>query len=174
MVILFDIETTGLDPYKDQVILIGFKREGKISQMKLWERGDEPAIILDALGIVEGLNEFDDMIVGYNNLKFDIPFMLERLRILGVMKPELWSITLHRKWFDLYQFLGNSFRSMDMWLKKLEITRRHPELNGRNIPAYYLMKHYEKIEQHNADDLDSSEELFLKLKEKFPDLIIAD
>jgi uncharacterized protein YprB with RNaseH-like and TPR domain len=32
---MFDIETAGLDPYKDRVILIGLKREGKINQMKL-------------------------------------------------------------------------------------------------------------------------------------------
>ncbi len=171
---MFDIETTGLDPYTSQVTLIGFKRDGKVTLMKLWEVKDEAKMILEALAILQSLREFEDTIVGYNNLKFDIPFMLERLRILGQMNPELWLIAHRKKWFDLYQFLGNSFRSMDMWLKKLEIKKEHPELDGRQMPIFYMSGEYEKIELHIIDDLNSSEELFWKLKAQFPDLIIAE
>jgi|GEM_PF-3845427 DNA polymerase elongation subunit (family B) len=49
-------------------------------------------------------------IIGYNNLKFDVPFMLERLEILGKMKREYWGIH-NKNWFDLYQFLGKDYRS---------------------------------------------------------------
>ncbi|MEM2415571.1 MAG: hypothetical protein QXZ04_07245 [Thermoproteota archaeon] len=37
---------------------------------------------------VEDIGETDETIVGYNNLKFDVPFMLERLRILGRAREE--------------------------------------------------------------------------------------
>ncbi|MBO3840556.1 MAG: ribonuclease H-like domain-containing protein [Nitrososphaerota archaeon] len=49
MVVMFDIETTGLDPYESQVILIGVKRKGNIKQLKLWKIGDEAEMILLAM-----------------------------------------------------------------------------------------------------------------------------
>lgn len=107
MVITFDIETTGLSPHENQVVLIGMKIRRKIRLWKLWEIKDEAKMILDALQEIEKTNE---TITGYNNLKFDVPFMLERLRILGKYKPKYWSIH-SKKWFDLYQYLGNDYRS---------------------------------------------------------------
>jgi|GEM_PF-5493556 len=35
MVAVLNVETTGLDPYKSQVILIGMKKRGEIRQWKL-------------------------------------------------------------------------------------------------------------------------------------------
>lgn len=171
MVICFDIETTGLDPYENHVVLIGFKIHGKIMQLKLWEIKDEAKMILEAIKEIEKLDPFNDTIIGYNNLKFDVPFMLERLKILGKTKPEHWKTLHNRKWFDLYQFLGNSFRALNLWLNRLGIKRKYPKLDGKQMPEYYYSKNYEKIEQHNIDDLNSSEELFLKLKKQFPDLL---
>ncbi|MEM2611845.1 MAG: hypothetical protein QXJ45_04385 [Thermoproteota archaeon] len=49
MVAVLNVETTGLDPYKSQVILIGVKRKGNIKQWKLWEIGDEAEMILLAM-----------------------------------------------------------------------------------------------------------------------------
>jgi uncharacterized protein YprB with RNaseH-like and TPR domain len=61
MVIVFDIETTGLDPYENQAILIGMKRKGEIKQWKLWEMGDEAGMIMLALKEIE---KTDETIVG--------------------------------------------------------------------------------------------------------------
>ena len=169
-IIMFDIETTGINPYRSQVTLIGFKKEGKIKQLKLWEFTDEAEMILEAI------NEFkkfrsNDTIIGYNNIKFDIPFLLQRLEILGEMKPEYWSIFYERKWLDLYQFMGDNYRTLDLWLEKFGIKKAHPELTGRQMPEYFRKKEYEKIEAHNRDNLNTSEELYLKLKAEFPDLL---
>jgi uncharacterized protein YprB with RNaseH-like and TPR domain len=170
-IVIFDIETTGLDPYKHQVVLIGFKKNGKIKQLKLWKIKDEAKMILEAIKELENLDKFNDTIIGYNNLKFDVPFMLERLKILGRMKPEFWSLIHNKKWFDLYQFLGNSYRALNSWLNKLGIKKKYPELSGGQMPEYFNKKDYEKIENHNIDDLNSSEELFHKLKKQFPELL---
>jgi uncharacterized protein YprB with RNaseH-like and TPR domain len=77
---MFDIETTGLDPYENKVILIGIKKGNKTKQWKLWEAENEADIIVKAIKEIENV---DDTIIGYNNLKFDVPFMLKRLEILG-------------------------------------------------------------------------------------------
>jgi uncharacterized protein YprB with RNaseH-like and TPR domain len=150
---MFDIETTGLRPFNCIVTLIGIKREGKIKQWKLWE-----------------INKISDSIVGYNNLKFDVPFMLERLRILEKWEESFYEIYM-KKWFDLYQYLGNDYRSMTIWSKRANIEREFPDLDGGDMPIYYERGQYEKIVQHNTDDLNTSEKLFNFLKEQNPELM---
>lgn len=168
MPIAFDIETTGLDPYECKVVLIGLKVGNEIIQWKLWEYWDEAKMILDALEVVM---EVDDTIIGYNNLKFDVPFLLERLKFLGKYRPIFFRRVYNKKWFDLYQYLGNDFRSLSYWLKKASIKRKFPELDGKRVPIYFEKKEYDKIEKHNVDDLETSEALFKFLKELNPELL---
>jgi hypothetical protein len=85
--------------------------------------------------------------------------MLKSLEILGRSGKELWKI-YSKEWFDLYQYLGNDYRSLNRWLSKAGIKRAHPEITGKDIPGFYARKEYEKIEAHNIDDLNTSEELF--------------
>jgi len=167
MVVVFDIETTGLDPYKSKVILIGLKRGSKIIQWMIWKIKDEAEMIISA--IKEILN-IDETIVGYNNLKFDVPYMLKRLDILGKNNPEYWKIH-YKKWFDLYQYLGNDYRSLSLWIKKAGIKQKYPHLKGRDMPIYYQNKEYDKIIKHNIDDLETCEKLFYFLKKANPELI---
>jgi len=61
MVVVFDIETTGLDPYENEVIVIGIKKKGEIRQWKIWEISDEAEMILLA---VEEVKETDETIIG--------------------------------------------------------------------------------------------------------------
>ena len=42
------------------------------------------------------------------------------------------------------------------------------------MPYFFKRKEYENIEQHNKDDLITSEKLFIFLKEKNPELIPFD
>ena len=42
---------------------------------------------------------------------------------------------------------------------------------GRDIPRLYAEKKYKEIVQHNKDDLETSEQLYLKLQEEFPELL---
>jgi uncharacterized protein YprB with RNaseH-like and TPR domain len=170
MVVSFDIETTGLNPYESKVILIGIKKGNKVKQWKLWETKDEAKMILEA---VREILKIEETIVGYNNLKFDVPFMIKRLEILGKSKPEFWAI-FNKKWFDLYQYLGNDYRSLHSWLLKAGIKRDYPDLEGKDMPIFFAKGEFKKIEAHNLDDLITSEKLFKYLKEKNPTLIPFD
>ena len=166
LVIAFDIETTGLDPYRNRVVLIGMKQGGETKLFKLWETKKEPEIILSAIRALQTVRE---TIVGFNNLKFDVPFMLERLRILGRWENRFWGIN-YMSWFDLYQYLGNDFRGLNYWLGKAGI-KKQSEILGRDIPRLYRMREYAKIESHNLDDLNTSELLFLYLKKNNPEVL---
>ena len=171
MVIVFDIETLGLDAFQDQIVLIGMKVEDKVKQWKLWKEKDELSMIFKCLKTFEEIPLFE-IIVGYNNLKFDVPFIATRLSVHGKWSHDLWELLYReRKWFDLYQFLGNDFRRMSYWLEKLGIKREYEDIIGRDIPKFFAKKEYKKIEQHNKDDLETSEKLYLKLQEEFPELL---
>lgn len=171
MVTLFDIETLGLDAFQHQIVLIGMKIEGKIKQWKLWKEKDEVSMIFKCLKTLEKI-PLRETIVGYNNLKFDVPFIATRLSIHGKWSRDFWELLYRdRKWFDLYQFLGNDFRRMSSWLDKLGIKRKYEDIIGRDIPILYTKNKYRKIVQHNKDDLETSEKLYLKLQEEFPELL---
>ncbi len=169
MVVAFDIETTGLNPYESKVILIGVKDKAKVKMWRLWETRDEAAMILSAINFIDTT---EDTIVGFNNLKFDVPFMLERLRILGKWEPRLWNV-FYKKWLDLYQYLGNDFRSLRFWLEKAGI-KGGREVRGFEIPGLYENGKFADIETHNLEDLKTSEQLFLFLKKNNPELLPFD
>ena len=170
MVVTFDIETLGLNAYKHQIVLIGMKKGGKIKQWKLWETKNEAEIILKCIEAFKEIDPFEETIVGYNNLKFDVPFIIARLTILNKMTPEIWDLLHNKKWFDLYQFLGNDFKSLQLWLNRFGIRRSREDIMGAQVPELYRRKQYKEIEQHNIDDLNTSEELYLKLQKEFPSL----
>lgn len=167
MAVTFDIETTGLDPCEAKVILIGIKIGRRIKQWKLWEVHDEAELILEAIKQIETTFE---TIVGYNNLKFDVPFMLERLRILGRYQPEFFRV-YHRKWFDLYQYLGDDYRNLEHWCDQARIEKKYPDLKGKDMPVFFEKRDFQKIINHNLDDLNTSDRLFRFLKKKNPQLI---
>lgn len=171
MVVTFDIETTGTNGYRDKVILIGMKKEGRIKQWKLWKVKNELNMIQKCIVVLEELPRLEETIVGYNNLKFDVPFLVARLSAFGEMSSEIYEVFYNRKWFDLYQFLGNDFRSLESWRRRLRIRRGREDIRGRDVPILYEKKEYKKIEQHNRDDLNTSEKLYLKLQKRFPDLL---
>ena len=168
---MFDIETLGLDAFQHQVVLIGMKIEGKIRQWRLWEEENELSMVFKCLETLKTIPLYET-IVGYNNLKFDVPFIATRLTIHGKWTSDLWELLYQdRKWIDLYQFLGNDFRRLSSWLEKLEIKRTHKDITGRHIPMLYARKEYEKIMQHNTDDLETSEKLYLRLLDEFPGIL---
>ena len=172
MAIVFDIETLGLDAFQHEIVLIGMKMEGRIRQWKLWKEKDELSMISHCLKTFEKVPLFET-IIGYNNLKFDVPFIATRLSVHGKWSADLWQLLYReRKWFDLYQFLGNDFRRMSFWLDKLGIKKRYEDIIGRDVPRFYVEKQYEKIVQHNRDDLETSEKLYRKLREEFPQLLL--
>jgi len=169
--VMFDIETLGLDAFQHQVVLIGMKMEGKIIQWKLWEEENELGMIFKCLETMETI-PLHETIVGYNNLKFDVPFIATRLSIHGKWTSDLWELLYQgRKWIDLYQFLGNDFRNLSSWLEKLGIKKTYKAITGRDIPILYARRMYEKIVQHNIDDLETSEKLYLRLLDEFPGIL---
>jgi len=80
---VFDIETTGLDPYDNKIILIGVKdNRGFKKTISAFGEDGEKKCIEEFFKIIKDLKP--TIIGGYNSASFDFPFILKRAEILGV------------------------------------------------------------------------------------------
>jgi len=98
--------------------------------------------------------------------------MLERLRALGKYRPEFFKV-YHKEWFDLYQYLGDNCRNLEHWCAQAKIKKKYPDLKGRDMPMFFEKRGYQKIVNHNLDDLGTSDKLFRFLRHKNPELILS-
>jgi DNA polymerase I len=82
----FDLETTGLNRFADQIFLIAMRgSDGWEAVLDLAELGDEAALLRR---FVELVREYDpDVIENHNLFDFDVPFLVERARRLRVPLP---------------------------------------------------------------------------------------
>lgn len=159
--IIFDIETTGLNPMRDKVLTVQLKHGDKIAIWKLWEENDETKVIENFFNYIK---KSDEKIVGYNISRFDINFLLTRLLINNKLTDEIQKIVREKEWVELTEFQKNN-HGLDNWTKELSISRKSP-VTGRHTLTLYELKQYDKIVDHAIDDLLVCEEIIKKLKLK--------
>lgn len=183
---VFDIETTGLDPEKTSLILIGFlKVEGKKATAyqyfaeNLLEEGNVIKEFLKDLD--EWSKNAEDLLpmVTYNGARFDVPFMEERMRANGI---EDSGRVLDRYYdFDLYQvvryysplkeILPNLRQKTVEEYMGFKVSRSDEISGAESIGLYFDYVRskdedaLEKILLHNRDDILQLYRLLAVLKE---------
>lgn len=120
-------------------------------------------MILDFLEYLRHVSS-GETIYGYNCLKFDVPFLVARLTVNNAMNGNIYVLLHDKKWFDLYQYQGDEYISMNRWLEAYNIERLSP-YEGRDVPSLFLNGRYEDIVEHAVDDLICCEKLVNVLKE---------
>jgi uncharacterized protein YprB with RNaseH-like and TPR domain len=165
MVIFLDIETSGLDSFSNRIYTVGLLHEEQHEPILLMDR-DEGKILADFSEFVK--NHREDVYVGFNISRFDIPFI--RVRML---KHSLdLRITNDMKILDLSTILNGIlsqgrprtvFRSQEQWLKFFML-ENNDKYFGAQMPDLYDSGDYEKIKQHCIFDLTNCRKIYNILK----------
>lgn len=161
----FDIETTGLSPKINKVILSGILEfdnygNGKTIQLFADEFDDEKKILSETAEI---LSQFD-VIVTYNGKSFDIPFILERMKKYNISNKldTLGHLDLYRV-IKSHSEIPNILPSLKQ--KNIEkfmgiSEKRKDEISGQDsVKQYkqYMVTKSKDIEEnillHNFDDI---------------------
>jgi len=172
-----DIETTGLDPKKDQIITIQYQRlgmfsgreEGPLNILKSWESSEED-ILERFLPMFMGGGPFSFVAIGLN-IPFTYSFLVERARIHGLDAPDPLYIFGSKPYLDLKPVLvmmnKGSFKGASL--------DRFGELSftGEMIPKMYYEKDYEKIDRCIEEEAREFQKLYRHLKERAPSLVRA-
>jgi DNA polymerase elongation subunit (family B) len=80
--VCLDVETTGLDPTKDRILMIGFSING---QIKILYDEDEEKLLHRFMIMIGKLHaKYHFYLYGHNIFKFDLPFLIERCEKYGI------------------------------------------------------------------------------------------
>lgn len=167
----FDCETTGLSPFQNQVISVQYADEdGDLTLFAGWEYDTEEDLIVDFLTHWTEIKRKRDaegaLFVGYNHLKFDVPFVFTKaitdsavLDRLDWDEHEVWR-QLYRwpMYLDLAHLLGSDFISMRAVRKELLGTEG--QLESKRIPGYYESERYDLIERYIRDEMVAMREIY--------------
>ncbi len=157
-VVFFDIETTGRDPFDYKIVTVQVRNHGKTTIWKEWEL-TEKRCIEEFFFFVETVPRWETSFVGYNILKFDVPFIDMRLRKLGRWDSDKW-LMLHSRlhWVDLYQFLGDAYYKAKHWYRGMAGAK--PETENAEIPDLYAKKDYDTILKYIDGEMQSMETVY--------------
>lgn len=170
----FDIETTGLDPQRDQIVTIQYQKidtyKGHaISPLKIlntWEDGQSEKNVISTMApILMNSNPFSFVPVG-NNLIFDFKFLASKFQQhLGLDVDTLYF--LMRPNLDLKPLLifinGGKFKGYHHLLGKGG--------NGDKVPLWYLQREYDKIIEYVKSEASAFIKFCSKSQQILPNLL---
>lgn len=167
-----DIETTGLDPAKDEIITIQYQKldfntkepDGPLIILKAWESSEKE--ILEKFNQALGLGEWSFVPHGYN-LKFEDRFLYIRSLHHGI-QPTIK--LLDRPSVDIHAvgILLNGGRFKGSGLDKISGKKQ----NGLGCLEMYKDKNYKGIVNYVNEEAKAYTELYAWLVKKMPEVLI--
>lgn len=162
--IFYDIETTGLNPIVNKVI--GFAWADNNGRCDGVVSDDENYILKK---IVEVFYDSDGAtFVGFNNRRFDDNFVIVRMIKNGFSEENI-RLFKRQKRVDLMNVVmriicSSRFIGLSKSCELFGVEHDGKD-TGRDVINYYIKGEYEKIYQHNIDDVRATRRLFNKLIE---------
>lgn len=166
---VFDIETTGLYPKHDKIILIGFVHiipgynDGELVQFFAETSEEEKDILLNTTHEVSE----SDILITYNGRSFDVPFLDTRCKKYSIHSKNIFNLDLYqlvRNYSTLKNVLGSlSQKSMEgfMQIEHLradeisggESVNLYNEYTANDSASFRSEELLKKILLHNRDDV---------------------
>ena len=166
---IFDIETTGLYPKHDKIILIGFvhimplHNDGELVQFFAESPEEEKDILLEAIREISD----SDMLITYNGRSFDVPFLDTRCKKYSIQSKNIFNLDLYqlvRNYSTLKNIMGSlSQKSMEefMQINHLradeisggESVNLYNEYTSNALDSFKSEALLNKILLHNRDDV---------------------
>lgn len=166
---IFDIETTGLYPKHDKIILIGFVHimpphdDGELVQFFSESPEEEKDILLEAIREISD----SDMLITYNGRSFDVPFLDTRCKKYSIQSKNIFNLDLYqlvRNYSTLKNVIGSlSQKSMEgfMQIDHLradeisggESVNLYNEYTSNALDSFKSEALLNKILLHNRDDV---------------------
>lgn len=157
---VFDIETTGLDPIDNKIILIGVKdNKGYNKTISAFGDDGEKNCIIEFFDIIKKIKP--TIISGYNSAAFDIPFILKRAQILGLniktltkilnesqIKVKIGQLKLANEVEEYNQFILFGFNIIDI----SHAVRRAQAINSeiKSWKLKYITKFIDKVKKNRV------------------------
>ena len=166
---IFDIETTGLYPKHDKIILIGFVHimpphdDGELVQFFSESPEEEKDILLEAIREISDT----DILITFNGRSFDVPFLDTRCKKYSIQSKNIFNLDLYqlvRNYSTLKNVIGSlSQKSMEgfMQIEHLradeisggESVNLYNEYTANDSASFRSEELLKKILLHNRDDV---------------------
>jgi uncharacterized protein YprB with RNaseH-like and TPR domain len=175
----FDVATTGTDPAQHEVIAVGLQAlqgsrpMGPLSILTQWEYGGERGLLQSVYkSDVFAVASFDYVLVGPNLLRFDLPFLMERMDALGV-RP--WPRAVATRYLaekpslDLRSVLvllnGRRFDGSG-----LQNFSRRPLIPGEEVPRMWARRDYRGIETYMRQHAEAFLDIYARIAPRLAEM----
>ena len=159
--LVFDIETTGLNPWYDNRITCICAKSVNYNVVKDFKlSGDNEKVLLEQF--LYFLRDYkDSILVTANGKDFDIPFILTRCVLNGITFFEC-EFLLRLKHFDLQQQTNKKISLNDLSIILLD---KKKEANCMTAIILATEKRFDELIKYCMNDVQLTEECYLKLLE---------
>ncbi|AND75614.1 DNA polymerase [Nostoc phage A1] len=106
-----DIETTGLNPENNRIMLIGIYNES--GKYHVFHDEDERKMLIAFIGVLN--RKKPDILEGFNHIEFDLKFIIKRCQKLRIPHP--FTIAQKETTIRTAQQFGKPFTFFHIWLK---------------------------------------------------------
>ena len=165
-VLFLDIETTGINPLSDQIVLIGVKELDKPPYT--FFTGSETDILKDFHNyLLKEVSPETHIICGWKIERFDLRFIRARSLVNNI--PELIHTLHNYKILDLASIVDRYLILPDQTSKSSEVLNafkieKNDTITGKDVPSLYKVGKIGEIVIHNYYDIKVTEKLFHKLR----------
>ncbi len=159
MIYQFDIETSDLSPWEGRVTMIGVSD----GEEPTFFYNDDEKVLLQVFWQFVAEHK-SDFFVGFNNLEFDVKFLVKRSLVQGI-KPYLKFKYMNIDLRNLIDSDKYAVGTLSQICTQINGTHKWEDLKGSDVVKLFYMHDYETLKKYLSQDLALTKVLFCRLQE---------